>query len=190
MNVGQILFSWCLAAWDLGHTCSPYRILSRGRAITYLTNRRVARCPKRSSAAMSEAAARRPHQMNSNRAAALFGLAGLRHADARDQRRCKLVNHLPILRSDQTSVRLPFRLNQPVTIRSRLVRLLVSFKKNAARAFRVLAPTLVALSFAGVAHAQGTMDFSGARTLMGNVQNVCYLCGRRSTTLCCVRLRY
>jgi hypothetical protein len=110
--------------------------------------------------------------MNSNRAAALFGLAGLRHADARDQRRCKLVNHLPILRSDQTSVRLPFRLNQPVTIRSRLVRLLVSFKKNAARAFRVLAPTLVALSFAGVAHAQGTMDFSGARTLMGNVQNV------------------
>jgi hypothetical protein len=110
--------------------------------------------------------------MNSNRAAALFGLAGLRHADARDQRRCKLVNHLPILRSDQTSVRLPFRLNQPVTIRSRLVRLLVSFKKNAARAFRVLAPKLAALSFAGVAHAQGTMDFSGARTLMGNVQNV------------------
>jgi hypothetical protein len=91
---------------------------------------------------------------------------GLRHADARDQRRCKLVNHLPILRSDQTSVRLPFRLTQPITIRSRFVRLLVSFKKNGARAFRVLAPTLVALSFAGVAHAQGTMDFSGAQTLM------------------------
>jgi hypothetical protein len=32
---------------------------------------------------------------------------------------------------------------------------------------RVMAPTLVALSFAGVAHAQGTMDFSGAQTLMG-----------------------
>jgi hypothetical protein len=79
----------------------------------------------------------------------------------------KLVNHLPILRSDQTSVRLPFRLNQPITIRSRFVRLPVSFKKNGARAFRVLAPTLVALSFAGVAHAQGTMDFSGAQTLMG-----------------------
>ena len=30
-----------------------------------------------------------------------------------------------------------------------------------------MAPTLVALSFAGVAHAQGTMDFSGAQTLMG-----------------------
>ena len=97
---------------------------------------------------------------------------GLRHADARDQRRCKLVNHLPILRSDQTSVRLPFRLNQPIAIRSRFVRLLVSFKKNGARAFRVLAPTLVALSFAGVAHAQGTMDFSGAQTLMSTFKTL------------------
>ena len=34
-------------------------------------------------------------------------------------------------------------------------------------AIRVMAPTLLALSFAGVAHAQGTMDFSGAQTLMG-----------------------
>ena len=33
-------------------------------------------------------------------------------------------------------------------------------------AVRTMAPTLVALSFAGVAHAQGTMDFSGATTLM------------------------
>ena len=31
---------------------------------------------------------------------------------------------------------------------------------------RTMAPTLLALSFAGVAHAQGTMDFSGATTLM------------------------
>ena len=31
---------------------------------------------------------------------------------------------------------------------------------------RVMAPTLIALSFASVAHAQGTMDFSGAQTLM------------------------
>jgi hypothetical protein len=33
-------------------------------------------------------------------------------------------------------------------------------------AIRAMAPTLFALSFAGVAHAQGTMDFSGATTLM------------------------
>jgi hypothetical protein len=33
-------------------------------------------------------------------------------------------------------------------------------------AARVMGPTLVAFAFAGVAHAQGTMDFSGATTLM------------------------
>jgi hypothetical protein len=38
--------------------------------------------------------------------------------------------------------------------------------RKLAHAARVLAPTLLALSFAGVAHAQGTMDFSGAQTLM------------------------
>jgi len=36
-----------------------------------------------------------------------------------------------------------------------------------AHAVRVMAPALVALTFASVAHAQGTMDFSGATTLMG-----------------------
>src|SRR5260370_31913967 len=35
------------------------------------------------------------------------------------------------------------------------------------RAIRLLTPTLVAIFFASVAHAQGTMDFSGAQTLMG-----------------------
>ncbi len=33
-------------------------------------------------------------------------------------------------------------------------------------AIRTMAPTLFALSLVGVAHAQGTMDFSGATTLM------------------------
>jgi hypothetical protein len=40
-------------------------------------------------------------------------------------------------------------------------------KTNLARAFRATAPALFALTFASVAHAQGTMDFSGAQTLMG-----------------------
>src|ERR1700678_129077 len=40
-------------------------------------------------------------------------------------------------------------------------------KQSIAHAARVMGPTLVALAFAGVAHAQGTMDFSGAQTLMG-----------------------
>jgi hypothetical protein len=36
---------------------------------------------------------------------------------------------------------------------------------------RTLLPALFALTFAGVAHAQGTMDFSGAQTLMGTFKN-------------------
>ena len=40
-------------------------------------------------------------------------------------------------------------------------------KTNLAHAFRAMAPARFALTFASVAHAQGTMDFSGAQTLMG-----------------------
>ena len=40
-------------------------------------------------------------------------------------------------------------------------------KQQIAHAVRLWAPTLLALSLASVAHAQGTMDFSGATTLMG-----------------------
>jgi len=42
-----------------------------------------------------------------------------------------------------------------------------SSKRKLLHGARVMAPTLIALSLAGVAHAQGTMDFSGAQTLMG-----------------------
>ena len=35
------------------------------------------------------------------------------------------------------------------------------------RVLRILAPSLVTLPFSAAAHAQGTMDFSGAQTLMG-----------------------
>jgi hypothetical protein len=40
-------------------------------------------------------------------------------------------------------------------------------KRNLLHAARAIAPTLLALALSGVAHAQGTMDFSGAQTLMG-----------------------
>ena len=40
-------------------------------------------------------------------------------------------------------------------------------RRNLLHAIRVMAPTLFALSIASAAHAQGTMDFSGAQTLMG-----------------------
>ena len=52
--------------------------------------------------------------------------------------------------------------------RGRLIRLST---QQLARGLRLLAPTLVALSLAGVADAQGTMDFSGAPHAHGNVQD-------------------
>ncbi len=50
-------------------------------------------------------------------------------------------------------------------------------KQRIARAARALAPTLFALAFAGVAHAQGTMDFSGAQTLMGTFKTFAVYAG-------------
>jgi hypothetical protein len=47
-----------------------------------------------------------------------------------------------------------------------------NFSRTFSHIVRALAPTLIALSFAGVAHAQGTMDFSGAQTLMGTFKSV------------------
>jgi hypothetical protein len=53
----------------------------------------------------------------------------------------------------------------PISLRS-VIRI-HHLNRTLIRAARVMGPTLVALTFAGVAHAQGTMDFSGAQTLMG-----------------------
>ncbi len=44
-------------------------------------------------------------------------------------------------------------------------------------AARVMGPTLVAFAFAGVAHAQGTMDFSGAQTLMATFKTFAIYAG-------------
>ncbi len=41
-----------------------------------------------------------------------------------------------------------------------------NLKRKLIDAIRAMAPTLLALSLTSVAHAQGTMDFSGATTLM------------------------
>jgi hypothetical protein len=73
------------------------------------------------------------------------------------------------VRLEKTSNRLPF----PLAIRQASH----SFKRTLAHALRVMAPTLVALSFAGVAHAQGTMDFSGATTLMGTFKTFAVYAG-------------
>jgi hypothetical protein len=45
------------------------------------------------------------------------------------------------------------------------------------QALRILAPSLITLTFAGVAHAQGTMDLSGAQTLMGTFKTFAIYAG-------------
>jgi hypothetical protein len=53
-------------------------------------------------------------------------------------------------------------------------------KQSLTQVLRAVGPTLVALSFAGissVAHAQGTMDFSGAQTLMGTFKTFAMYAG-------------
>lgn len=49
--------------------------------------------------------------------------------------------------------------------------------KNLFHAMRTLAPALMALTFATVAHAQGTMDFSGATTLMSTFKTFAVYAG-------------
>jgi len=50
-------------------------------------------------------------------------------------------------------------------------------KKKFASFGRTLAPALVVLAFASAAHAQGTMDFSGAQTLMGTFKTFAIYAG-------------
>jgi hypothetical protein len=44
-------------------------------------------------------------------------------------------------------------------------------------AARVMGPAFIALSFTALAHAQGTMDFSGAQTLMGTFKTFAMYAG-------------
>ena len=74
-----------------------------------------------------------------------------------------------VLRLDKPPIRMSFR---PANRRAER-----SLKQSFFHAIRVMAPTLLALSFAGVAHAQGTMDFSGAQTLMGTFKTFAIYAG-------------
>ena len=51
------------------------------------------------------------------------------------------------------------------------------FSRQLKNLVRVMAPTLIALSLTTVAHAQGTMDFSGAQTLMGTFKTFAIYAG-------------
>lgn len=73
----------------------------------------------------------------------------------------------PILRSDEGNVRLPIHLGSSHSVRPIRTVFRAIVKERILRAVRVLFPSLLVLFLTAVAHAQGTMDFSGAQTLMG-----------------------
>lgn len=83
----------------------------------------------------------------------------------------------PVLRSDEGTLRLPFRLGSSQRVRPfrKVNRAIVS--DRILRATRILFPSLLALSLSTVAHAQGTMDFSGAQTLMGTFKTFAMYAG-------------
>ena len=53
----------------------------------------------------------------------------------------------------------------------------VTGKARLMRASRALAPAIIAAALSSVAHAQGTMDFSGAQTLMGTFKTFAMYAG-------------
>ncbi len=83
----------------------------------------------------------------------------------------------PILRSNSASVRLPFRLGHPIPVRTHRARVTAALWYRTKLTVRTLIPALFALSLASVAHAQGTMDFSGAQTLMGTFKTFAMYAG-------------
>ncbi len=74
-----------------------------------------------------------------------------------------------LFRSDASSNRLPV----PPGIR----RAQPFLKNTLFPAIRTMAPTLLALSLTSVSHAQGTMDFSGATTLMSTFRTFAIYAG-------------
>ena len=80
-----------------------------------------------------------------------------------------MIQFCRLCRFDKTPIRFP---NQPATRRVQPFS-----RRNLLHAARVVGPTLVALTFAGVAYAQGTMDFSGAQTLMGTFKTFAIYAG-------------
>lgn len=74
-----------------------------------------------------------------------------------------------LFRSDASNNRLPV----PPGIR----RAQPFLKNTLFPAIRTMAPTLLALSLTSVAHAQGTMDFSGATTLMSTFRTFAIYAG-------------
>jgi hypothetical protein len=88
-----------------------------------------------------------------------------------------MATRLLILRSDRTSVRLPYRLTKATASPSPFAGSLSSPKATVMRLLRALGPVFLSFTIATAAHAQGTMDFSGAQTLMGTFKTFAVYAG-------------
>jgi hypothetical protein len=83
----------------------------------------------------------------------------------------------PLLRSDQDTVRLPFHLGSRQCVRPVLTTNRAIVKEWILRTAKILFPSLLAITLTTVARAQGTMDFSGAQTLMGTFKTFAVYAG-------------
>ncbi len=88
-----------------------------------------------------------------------------------------MIRRYPILRSDEGTFRLPFRLGSSQCVRPVRTANRAIVKERILRAARILLPSLVAITLTNAAHAQGTMDFSGAQTLMGTFKTFAMYAG-------------
>jgi hypothetical protein len=66
-------------------------------------------------------------------------------------------------------------LNKRSALAKRLASLVST--RNFLRAIRTVSPALITVAYAGLAHAQGTMDFSGATTLMSTFKTFAIYAG-------------
>jgi hypothetical protein len=94
----------------------------------------------------------------------------------------KLPNHHGIFATETQSMEVPMKpsfrtalLNKRSALAKRLAILIST--RNLIQAIRTIAPALMTVSFAGLAHAQGTMDFSGATTLMSTFRTFAIYAG-------------
>ena len=83
----------------------------------------------------------------------------------------------PILRANLASARLPIRFGAANPLSASRLRAHKELGRLMRRVFQTVVPTVLALSLASVAHAQGTMDFSGAQTLMGTFKTFAMYAG-------------
>ena len=83
----------------------------------------------------------------------------------------------PVIRSDKFSVRLPVRLGNTDPLRRHEQRPGAGLWNRAKLLSRTLFPAFLALTVASAAHAQGTIDFSGAQTLMGTFKTFAMYAG-------------